>query len=63
MYGNTFVVQGTKAGKVLKISCNSLYQAQKHKARLLTREGYPFVDIYLINDYYKLGDYRIEGKH
>lgn len=63
MYGNKFVIAAEKGDKKISIEFNSLTKAQRNFDRLLNRENYNIVNLYLINDFYKnIGDYKIERK-
>lgn len=63
MYGNKFVIVAEKGDKKLNITFYSLYRAQKNFDRLINRENYEKVELYLVNDFYKrIGEYKIERK-
>ena len=63
MYGNKFIIVAEKGDKKLNITFYSLYRAQKNFDRLIYRENYEKVELYLVNDFYKrIGDYKIERK-
>ncbi len=62
MYGNKFTIVAEKSGKKISIEFNSLHKAQRNFDRLLNRENYDKVNLYLINDFYKnIGDYIIKS--
>lgn len=64
MYGNKFVITAEKSNKKISIEFNSLTKAQRNFGRLLNRENYDIVNLYLINDFYKnIGDYIIKSNH
>ena len=61
MYGNFFILNAKKKDKEISIKFDSLSKALKNYDRLINRMQYERADLFLVNDYYKLGDYTIKS--